>query len=334
MNNQKNGNTSKAEVVAQVAALARTFATTRGHGKCDAVGAYVLIGAIAKCLGAEAASQILGPVGVKDVDGLLAVVPQAFEDDLPPLHPDDHLKNLIRNQLAGFFKGTMSAEEALRVLVAPENLTPEAQQFLANPRAELRDVADTRAWVDTRAFLRNLSAFYQKRYRLGWLYYGAMRKSGLSDFVSGESDEAFGKAVEDVYAEEAEAKKELFDSSDYRRSPLAALRQQYGEDDVHILTAALLAEIGQVSDGPLSVRELAWVMDPKYFHRTLGAVRNQIRHLRMLGAVELLPDAEDNVRLYHRVLVAEEMVDEFLRFLREADGLTVAEIEDYLMRGL
>lgn len=318
----------------EIVAIARKFAAARGHAKGDAVGAYILIGAIAKSLGAEAAGEILGPVGVKDVPGLLAMVPEASEDDLPPLHPNDHLKKLVCNKLAGFFKGTMSAAEALRVLVAPENLTPEARQFLANPSAGPRAAANKEAWVDTKAFLRNLSAFYQKRYHLGWLYYGATRKSGLSDFVSGESDEAFCKAVDDIYAEEAEAKKQLFDGSDYRRSPLAGLRQQYGEDDVHILTAALLAEIGQVSDGPLSVRELAWVMDPKYFHRTLGAVRSRVYHLRVLGAVDLIPDAVEGVRLYHRVLVVEEMVDEFLRFLRDADGLTGSEIEDCLKRGL
>lgn len=318
----------------EIVAIARQFASVQGYAEGDAVGSYILIGAIAKSLGEENAGEILRSAGVKDVPGLLAVVPAAAEDNLSPLRPDDHLKKLIRTVIAPFFKGTMPAEEALKLLVAAENLTPDARQFLTAPCAKRRVVEGRNAWVDTKRFLRDLTAFYQKRYRLGWMYYGASRKGCLSDFVTGDSDEEFFKAVDDVYADEAKAKKEIFGGAAFRRSPLAGLRQRYGEDDTHILTAAMLAEIGLVSDGPLSVRELAWVMDPKYFHRTLGAVQNRVRCLKTAEAVELVPDGDEGVRLYHRVLVAEETVDEFLQFLRQADGMTAEEIEDYLKRGL
>jgi len=320
----------------EVVAIARKFAVARGYAEGDSVGSYILIGAIAKHLGKEAADAILLSAGVKDVAGLLAVVPESAPDGaLPPLQPDKHLKEIILNKLSGFFKrGTMKAEDALKVLVAPENLTAQARQFLMHPLRGLCVVEGKKASIDTKAFLRSLSAFYQRRYHLGALYHRVTRKSGLSDFASGDSDQEYHKAVDDVYAEEAKAQQRLFGGSDYRRSPLASLRQRYGEDGSHILTAALLAEIGQVGDGPLSVRELAWVMDPKCFHRTLGTVRNQVRQLRMLGAVDLIPESEEGTRLYHRVLAADDVVDEFLQFLRDADRVTEADVDDCLKRSL
>lgn len=319
-----------------VIATAREFAAAQGYAEGDVVSSYILIGAIAKHLGQEAAGVILQSAGVKDVAGVLAVVPEGVsEGELPPLHPDDHLKEMVLHKLSGFFRdGSMEAEDALKVLVAPENLTAQARQFLMNPRLEPSITEGGNSSVNTKEFLRSLSAFYQRRYHLGALYHDVTRKSGLSDFSSGDSDEEFHKAVDDVYAEEAKAQRRLFAGSDYCRSPLAGLRQRYGEDDTHILTAALLAEIGQVGDGPLSVRELAWVMDPKYFHRTLGAVRGRVRELRMLGAVELIPESETGVRLYHRVLAADDVMDEFLHFLRAADKVTTAEVEDCLKRWL
>lgn len=323
----------ESEIVGKTRAIVRKIRSLAYPGwGTSAVGCEVLVAALAKALGPDRAGEMLRGAGIENIEKFLAHIPDASvkeKDNLPAAMPDKHLEALLRSELAPFFQGETQGEDALRVLLKPVNMTPVVQQLLKDPQTVLGNCSGDESPTSTRQLLRALSAFYQGRYHLGWLYHRANAKAGLSDFASGKEDEAFFEAVDTLYAEEASARRGIFESPIYLASPLGTVRERHGEEAAHIAAAATLAEIGQVGDGPLMVVEMCWTMEPKYFHRAIAPVKARICQLRQAGVLEVVPD-HDELRLFDRVLGSRQLVDDFVNHLHDADAWTECETHDLL----
>ena len=146
-----------------VSAIARKYAAARGHDVGAKVGADVLVAALAKALGADAAVPILAEAGLREAARFVEMVPDADAKEaqtLPALVPDAHLVSLLKGDLKPFREGGMGAMEALRVLLAPGRLPQDTLKALGGGDAAIIQIED-RGLFDTRLFTRSLAHVYQ-----------------------------------------------------------------------------------------------------------------------------------------------------------------------------
>jgi hypothetical protein len=299
------------------------------------VGPEYLLAGVIKSVGDKVAASHLRAAGVKDVRAILAAVPDASAEDaatLPPLKPDSDLARLIKGPLAPFLAGKEDGETALKTLLDPENRVPGVRRFLTEPQwltiSRQTAVPET---VSTRDLLKRLTYFYQRRHYVGELYYSPRERDGCSDFSDGSRDRSFLAAVDELYADEVAAHETIFNQRLYRSSPVGRCWDEHGELAAHVLGIAVLAELGLVGGGAPRINEVIWTIDPKYFHRNIGPVRRVGAALRDGGLIRLIPRSR-SVRLFQRIIPADDVVDEFTEFLRDNDPISADEQADALKR--
>lgn len=322
----------KKDIVSSVRLVARKCACLRGTPHGQRAGPAVVAAGLAKVLGVSGAGVLLCQHGISDVKAFLAAIPDCTEEEateFPELKPNEDLQRLLKAGLQEFFQGRMSADAALRILLdAP---TPEVKEFLSNPRVLMKLGSEADTVRGTKDLLRALARYYQVRFHVGYTYHTVDPDSGTSDFLTGKEDKAFLKAVSELYREERAANEVVFSSPLYRDSPLGKCGSEYGQLGAHVLAISLLSEMGLVSHGPLSVRQIAWTLDGKNFHRMLGYILEKTGELRSAGLVEIIPDGK-HARLCSVVLASQGILNEFLSYLRDADPLTTEDQADILQR--
>jgi len=296
------------------------------------VGVDVLFTAILNALGNEAVMPVLEGAGIPEAVHLVKATSMNDGIDgstLPALVPDDHLASLLRGELKSFREGEMSAMDALSILLAPGGLTMEARTSLGLTSGKVIKIGD-RELIDTRSFARRLAFFYQSRYVLGAKYQRAGKGEIHPDFVTGEQDDALSEAYRQLVLQERRSRGEHFGSAAYDCSPLGGIRNEFGEIEAHVLGAVLLAEMGYVSGGTLSVRELGYIIDPKHYYRLLGKVRRSVKVLKINGLVELMPELDGEVQLGCQVIPSEDVLDAWLAFLDSRSVINSDEVEDMM----
>lgn len=247
-------------------------------------------------------------------------------DRLEAVKPDKHLARLLRGELQGFAEGHCDVRKVLQVLLSDANRTDSVRKFLSNPDDVLGDRVEP---TSTAFLLRSLASFYQRRWLLGRTYLIPDAKTGYSDFVDGGREDLFTREVDTLYKEQVEAYQKVFSHQLYDRSLLGRCWREHGDVAAHTLGAVLLGEVGQVGEGPLSVREIAWTLSPKYFHRHLSLARKAVHELYAADKVQSISGGE--VRFLGQVVVpTPEVLDEFLDYLRCEDPIREEEVQDLL----
>ncbi|MCB9851893.1 MAG: hypothetical protein H6819_02260 [Phycisphaerales bacterium] len=310
----------------RVVAVARFLAR---RTKAKQVGAELLLAGALKAVDEDQALSLLRSAGVGHPETVLQSVPDvgaADFDRLAAVKPDKHLARLLRKELHGFADGQCDVVHVLEVLLAKANRTEAVRRFLTNPEEVLGGPGEAEG---TAYLLRALAAFYQRRWLLGRAYLTSDAKTGYSDFVDGGRDDLFIREVDKLYTEQVEAYQQVFSHRLYDRSPLGRCWREHGDVAAHTLGAVLLGEVGQVGEGPLSVREIAWTLSPKYFHRHLSVARKAVQQLYAAGQVQSISGGEVSF-LGQIVVPTPDVLDEFLEYLRREDPIRDEEIEDLL----
>jgi len=295
-------------------------------------GPEFLLAGLLQVLGPARGSALLQSHGIKRPDPILASLPapsQAAPPALPPVRPSPELESLMRGALAPFLAGQSGAEDAAKILLTAPACADRIKRFLASPAVILSANRASAPPESTRILLRDLSSFYQRRWRLGQVYHAVDLKKGTSDFADGGHDEAFFKAVDELYADEQPRFAKLFSGKLYQGSSLGRCWRELGEIPAHALGLVLLGEIGQIGDGPVTVREVAIALAPKYFHRYLAVARKAVAQLHEHDLVQALSGGAVGF-LGQTVVPTPEVLDEFLAYLRVADPISAAEQQDIL----
>jgi len=319
-------------VVSSVKFIARKFAYLCGVPPGQPVGPAFIVAALAKALGEGKVGELLGQHGVSDVKILLAAIPDCVQEEaseFPELRPNEDLRRLLKARLGEFFQGKMLAEEALKTLL--EAGTADIKDLLSDPRTLMRGWSKSVATKGTRDLLKKLTLYYQPRFHAGYNYYTVDAGSGTSDFMTGKRDKEFLEVISESYREETYAHYTLFSSRLYLDSPLGNVVLKHGPLGAHIVGISVLAEMGLVYHGPISIHQIAWTLDPKNFHRMLGFTLEKVTELHKAGLVEVQLD-DDCVRLYSVVIASHRILNEFLCYLRDADPLTEEDQSDILQR--
>lgn len=297
--------------------------------KAKQVGAELLLAGALKAVDEDQALSHLRAAGVGNPEAVVKSVPNvdaADFDRLEAVKPDKHLARLLRGELQGFAEGRCDVLHVLQVLLADANRTDGVRNFLSSPNNVLGTQDDP---TGTAFLLRGLASFYQRRWLLGRTYLTPDAKTGYSDFVDGGRDDLFLREVDKLYREQVEAYQQVFSHQLYDRSPLGRCWREHGDVAAHTLGAVLLGEVGQVGDGPLSVREIAWTLSPKYFHRHLSVARKAVQALYSADKVQSISGGEVSF-LGQVVVPTPEVLDEFLDYLRCEDPIRDEEVEDLL----
>ena len=314
------------------ALIARKYALSTGLKPGQQVGPIVLIAGVAKALGATAAASAFEMSGFHNSRAFIESIPTAGQDDassLPALVPNKQLTALLKGDLASLPKDEMTLMSALEVLLAPRNLTDEVRSALGAFTSSGASTTGDQILFDTRQLVRGLAKVYQRRYLLGHCYVEKIGKSGCSDFVSGGSDDAFSKAYREMLEEQRQMWSNTLGSEAYSHSPLGRIQSDFGENSAHIVAALLLNEMGFVGDGVLSVRELAFITNPKYYHRVVHQVRRDVVQLAGARLVRIHPD-EGEVHLISQVLAMPDVVDDFLCFIDRNAAIELDETEELI----
>ena len=314
-------------------AIARLLAKRAGSDSDSLAGPEFLLAGVAKVLGPDRARQQLQSAGAKDIDALFKAIPDADACDLenlPEVKADDKLASLIKGELKSFLAGNGSFEDALEVLLAVRNRSSGISRLLDDPASALKSVGQAGEKAQsTRFLLSEMSAYYGRRWHLGYLYHSVDAKRGLSDFADGGKDKEFSKAVDELYDEQRETYGKLFSCPLYEHSVLGQCWNDVGEIPAHVLGLVILSEIGQVGDGPLSVREIAWSLSPKYAHRHLATALDSLKHLEDLELVQEIGGSTIKW-LGQRVIPTDDTLKNFLEYLRDADPISEQEQLDLL----
>ena len=316
----------------RITAIARKYAASLGHETGRKVDASVLVAALAKALGTEVAGPILAEAGVHEAVRFVNMVPIADIEEahvLPALVPDEHLASLLTGDLRPFREGKMGALEALRLLLIPGTLPQEVLKALNGDGTPVVQI-ESHMLFDTRKLTRSLANVYQSRYALGSKFHSGSKNDIKADFVSGEHDDAFSKVYHELLRKESDTWMNHFGSRAFSCSPLGKIQRDLGELEAHIMGAVLLAEMGYIGGGTLRVRELAYIRDPKYYHRILGNVRHGVKALHSNSLVEVLPDFNGEVQLGCQVIPSEDMLDSWLSFLNRNSAILDDEVEDLM----
>lgn len=108
-----------------------------------------------------------------------------------------------------------------------------------------------------------------------------------------------------------------------------SLRPLLGEIPAHVLAMVILGETGVVASGPLTVREIAWTLSPKYFRRHLAVARDTVGIQEGQQRVQAI--SGDEISFLGQIVVpVPETLDEFLHCLRDNDPITAEEQDDVL----
>lgn len=320
------------EHVAADSRRAITIARSLAHAaKSKKAGPEFLLAGLLHVLGQERGGGLLQAHGInpQPVFAALSAPGLAEMTDLPPVRPSPELESLMRGALAPFLAGQAGLEDAASILLSAPVCAQQIKRLVVTPSEVLSGTAASAPAESTRALLRDLSCFYQRRWRLGHVYHAVDLKKGTSDFAEGTHDDDFFKAADELYADEQPRFRKLFDGKLYHASPLGRCWRELGEIPAHTFGLVLLGEIGQIGDGPLTVREIAFSLAPKYFHRYLAVARKAVAQLCEHEWAQEISGREIGF-LGQTVVPTPEALDEFLCYLRSADPISAREQEDIL----
>ena len=327
----KQMNTS--HLIASVKQIARRLAYKTGIKTGQPVGPALMAAALAKAMEPEQTIPLLKASGIDNPKRFLDAIPvcsEAEAKEFDPLHPDAELTTILRGELVGFLDGNIAAEKALPILLKASK--DDLLGFVESVGQISQKVGSISVYSTTKNLIRDLAAVYQPRYDLCYKhYYKVDPDTHVCNFLSNKKHKQFLEDVDQLYQKEAKAHHAILASTLYGSSPLGRCARQYGEMESDILGIAFLGELGLVGQGPLTVREIGWSLDPKNFHRILGLVKMKVHQLTNENILAVYPDKED-IRLQSHVLTSSVVMEEFLNYLRDADPLNDQDRDDMLKR--
>lgn len=302
-----------------VAVIARAIAVNHGLGPDDNAGKDLFLAALVKAVGPEEAGPLLVAAGFQNLQEILCRttdVDVLSASGLPAIKPDADLRALLAGPLKGFREGTMSAIEALEVLLQGEKANHALAQSRGEDAVEEQLVACRPGLFDTKALVRNLTLVYQARYALGVQYGGRPSEQVFPDFVADPDNARLRSALREIHQKEISLWPDTFGSAAYEASPLGQVRREYGEIEAHLLGAVLLAEMNMVGGAQgLCVRHLGYILDPANSFRVLGKARRAVRTLQVAGLLETANCPGAGLHLSCMVLPSESIMDEWDEFL-------------------
>ena len=283
------------------------------------------------CSGRNGGASLLQGQGINPQPVFASLPAPALVEttEIPPVRPSPELESLMRGALGPFLAGEAGIEDAAKILLTAPVCAQQIKRFLASPTAILSAHRASTSAESTRDLLRDLSCFYQRRWRVGRVYHAVDPNRGTSEFAEGGHDEDFFKAVDELFADEQPRFTTLFGGKLYQGSSLGRCWRELGEIPAHTLGLVLLGEIGQIGNGPLTVREIAFSLAPKYFHRYLAVALKAVTQLHEHELVQAISGGEIGF-LGQTVVPTPEALDAFLVYLRVADPISATEQRDIL----
>jgi len=245
----------------QAIAITRKLAQIKGVADQTVGAAYLALG-IARSLGDEVSNHSAN-FGGQHFSSALSSIPIATSDELeqlPSLRPDANLKALLRGKLKPFREGTLDSGLALEILLTDRSVREEVASLLGIVLSEKScNVAD---------LFRHYSKLVFQGYLIGAVRYGIGFGKKLPDYVSGDGDREFEEKIEKFNQKKEKVAADLY--SDIRPdSFFRGLLRQYGRVGAELLLAVLVNELtpySKISQDGITVRELAWTLDPGNYH--------------------------------------------------------------------
>jgi hypothetical protein len=303
------------DVVAKSIAVTRKLAMSQFAGQNVPVGPEFLAAGILKSL--PDGVEYLRSCGFDRVIPCLAIIPDASASDLdklPPVTLTDQLEQMLKGKLSGYMDGTLSAHDALCMLLAIPGIFDSLVSFLQKGAKVLEPI------IGTRELMARITKMIQYGYGLALTYYSANSDTGLSDFAAEKIPPAFRRTLED-YRKQRDAVRALMYSGPRGRrlSVFERYMRTYGPLVSDVATAVMVNEFTPyVRSGQLAmVRDIAYAIAPYDYHRIAGDVIGAVQTLKQADLVRLYPEPE-NCQMCSAVLPAESLVSDFTRFLGES----------------
>ena len=126
--------------------------------------------------------------------------------------------------------------------------------------------------------------------------------------------------MDDFYREKQESRMLLYGPRRSPRSVFDKFMRTYGPMNADILCAVAVNSFTPFVEGggPLLVREVAWTLDPGFFHRSVADVVEGVRSLAKEGLVRILPEP-DYCHLESRILPSEALMEEVSTYIRSVE---------------
>ena len=258
----------------QAIAITRKLAQARGVADQKVGPAYLALG-IAKSLGEEV-PQYAAEFGGKRFVSALSCVPTAASDELdqlPSLHPDAGLKSLLCGKLKPFREGSLDAGRALEILLADRSVREEI--------ASLLGIALSGKVCNAGDLFRSYSKLVFRGYFIGAVRYGIGSNKKLPDYVTGEADGEFEEQAKKFNEEKEQVATDLYSAIGVD-SYFRGLLKLYGRVGSDLLLAVLANELTPYSKTPqdgITVRELAWTLDPGNYHHFASEIASEVEAL-------------------------------------------------------
>lgn len=311
MNHKGTHEAERNRAIAVVRKLARDY----GTGRNTRIGPEYLAAGLLKVMGTDA-DGLLADLGIGTIATGLKRVPDASPDEkdrLPAAQPNQALANLLTGRLKPFIEGNADTAGTLRLLLA-DTAVVTALEGLVSQLQHRQERAFHPPITDTvRALTRNL----QTGYLLGRTYYSPSAKMPLPDYVSGKSESAFTEAVRGFDEERHKVRMAMYSGRrGHRRSVFERYMREFGPVAADVAFAVMINAMTPFTEGggPISVREVAWALDPLRYHAIAGDVIEAARSLKLNNLIRILPD-DDQCQLFSVLLPSERLMDEFTGYI-------------------
>jgi hypothetical protein len=303
------------DVVARSIAVTRKLAMSQFVGQNVPVGPEFLAAGILKSL--PNGVECLRSCGFDHLIPCLASIPDASVSDLdklPPVTLSDELDQLLKGKLSGYMGGVLSADDALRMLLAIPGVPDRLASF---PQSGAKVPAPI---IGTRELMARITKMIQYGYGLAQTYYSAKSETGLSDFAAEKIPSAFLRTCED-YRKQRDAVRALMYSGPRGRrlSVFERYMRTYGPLVSDVATAVMVNEFTPyVRSGQFAlVRDIAYAIAPYDYHRIAGDVIGAVQTLKQADLVRIYPEPE-HCQMCSAVLPAEPLISDFAQYLGES----------------
>jgi len=303
--------------IAKSIALTRKLALSQFSGQNVAIGPEFLAAGILKSL--PDGGEYLKSCGLAHIATFMSSMPDALEsemDKVPPLQVTDELNLLLNSKLSGFKDGTLSAKDALRILLEIPGITDRLVTLSEDIQNRQNPV------IGEREIMARVTRLFQYGYRLALTYYSPDSKIGISEFATEQPTQSFLKAA-DEYRKERDAVRSMMYSGPRKQKMSAYERymRTYGPFTADVATAVVVNELTPyVCDGSLiTVRDIAYTIAPYDYHRMAGKVIEAVQTLKKDALVRLFPEP-DYCQMFSGVLPTEALISDYTQYLgRSAD---------------
>jgi len=141
----------------------------------------------------------------------------------------------------------------------------------------------------------------------------------VSDFATGK-DSRFAADVDEFEKDKQDALLKFYSSANGTlTSPFYRYTRLYGALGAEILTVVALNSLTPLSEGLMTVREVAWTIYPGAYLGIVADVLDKVDSLAKEGMLRILPEARI-CYLESAIMPAEELMDEFASYLRGQAG--------------